>query len=244
MDFLDYKQQKDGCYLHFWYRARKELIGWWLKNFYISFSPTRKIFDLGCGCGAELEELKKFGVVDALEINPEAAALAKEQGVRVLIADAQTVSLGQNEYDVVAALDVLEHLEKDQEVLKKLHSSLRTGGRIFITVPAGQFLFSPHDKAMGHWRRYGRAELVKKIAAAGFREADVFYWNSFLFLPVVLFRFFKKLFLPSGASSPDFRLPPRALNELLYIIMKAENWLNHCGLRWPFGVSLVAIAKK
>lgn len=244
MDLLDYKRQKDGGYLHFWYRARKELLSQWLKGFYPSFSPDRKIFDLGCGCGAELEELKKFGWVEALEMNPEAAALAEKQGVRVLVADAQTALLEQDKYDIAAALDVLEHLKEDQEVLKKLYGSLRPEGRIFITVPAFQFLFSPHDTAMGHWRRYGRAELEKKLAAAGFRGVEIFYWNSFFFFPAVLFRFLKKIFLPRGASSPDFRRPLRALNDFLYIIMKVENWFNRRGLRWPFGVSLVATAKK
>ena len=74
MDILDYCRQQNKEQLHFWYRARKELIAGWLKKFYPVFSAKRKLFDLGCGCGAEIEELKKFGVVEAMEINPEAAS--------------------------------------------------------------------------------------------------------------------------------------------------------------------------
>lgn len=244
MDLLDYKRHEDKEYLHFWYRAKTDLIGFWLKSFYPSFSPERKIFDLGCGCGAELEELKKFGTVEALEVNSEAAVLAEGKGAKVLVADAQTADLGRDGYDVAAAFDVLEHLEKDQAVLKKMHDLLRSGGRIFITVPALQSLFGPHDIAMGHWRRYGRSELKTKLAAAGFSRIKIFYWNSFFFLPAASFRLLKKIVLPRGSSSQDFRLPPKLINDFLYVIMKAENWLSRRGLRLPFGVSLVAIAEK
>jgi SAM-dependent methyltransferase len=244
MDILDYRRQKRSEHLHFWYKARKELIAGRLQREFGGFSSDRLIFDIGCGCGAELDDLKKFGKVSGLEINPEAAQVAREQGVDVVVGDIGEVVLPENKYDVVAALDVLEHIKDDEGALKKINQTLKPGGMILINVPAFQFLFGPHDRALQHYRRYDRQILIDRLAAAGFVNIKTAYWNSFFFLPAFLWRIANRFFSSPNRSSQDFTVPPPLVNEMFYIIMKVENFFYFHNIRLPFGISLTACGKK
>ncbi len=242
MDLLDYHLQKNSDYLHFWYRARKEMIFSWLSSFYFSGAKL-KIADLGCGCGEELDELKRFGDVAGVEVNFEAAELARKKGVEVVVGDLAEIDLGKDVYDVVVAFDCLEHIKDDRLVLSKAYAALKDGGRIFLTVPAYPFLFGPHDRAMGHWRRYRDKEIAEKLGAVGFSEIVVGHWNVLLFFPIVFWRFLKKVFSQKNSARQDYRLPSRPINWLFYKIMSLENIIGGPLRRLP-GVSITVSAKK
>jgi SAM-dependent methyltransferase len=199
---------------------------------------------LGCGCGAELPELKSVGTVEAIELDHESAQLARWQGVEVVEADISSIDLGENKYDLVVALDVLEHLKDDELVLRKIERCLKVGGRALVAVPAFPFLFGQHDLALGHWRRYTKSGLIERLSAVGFADISVRYWNSLLFLPIVVWRFLKKVVSPARGRSQDFPCPPFFMNSLLLNIMRFENRLQSAGLRFPAGVSLWASVEK
>ncbi len=244
MDILDYRRQKGKACLHFWYKARKELLVGRLKKELGAFSSDRAILDIGCGCGAELEDLKKFGQVVGLEINPEAAEVARAQGVEVMVGDIADASLGESKYEVAAALDVLEHIEDDVSALRKINESLKPGGVFFINVPAYQFLFGPHDRVLQHHRRYDRKVLIERLSAAGFTDIETAYWNSFFFLPAFVWRVVNRFFSSKERLAQDFSVPPPLVNEFFYLIMKIENFFYFYNIRLPFGISLTALAKK
>jgi SAM-dependent methyltransferase len=243
MDILDYHLQKDKGYLHFWYQARNGFISSWLGRLYPGAKGDLAIMDLGCGCACELESLKKFGSVKGLEVNRESAEIARSKGVEVVVSDIAEADIGGDVYDLVAALDFLEHVKDDRAVLAKIHASLKPGGRALIMVPAHAFLFGPHDRAMGHWRRYSLKELKEKLAAAGFRDVKIGYWNVLLFPFIFIWRLVKRMVVPKAAATQDFSIPSRAANLFFLNIILLEN-IFYPLTRFLPGLSLTVSAKK
>jgi SAM-dependent methyltransferase len=146
-------------------------------------------------------------------------------------------------FDLVTALDVLEHIDDDLSALKELRRTMKTDGTLFVTVPAYGFLWSEHDEALHHRRRYAASELRNKLTRCGFRVQRISYYISTLFFPILVARFLQSIFKKSVEPSTSHILLPNWLNSLLIWILDVErgilNWMN-----FPFGVSLLCIARK
>lgn len=246
MDYKDYLTQQKTETDHFWYIARKGLINRLLASVYKGKDDQRLILDIGCGTGTELPVLAAFGRVIGLDNNPDALKLSREKGFETLLCDLQTDDLGENLYDTVCIFDVLEHLEGDKAVVDKVFQSLKPGGRFIFTAPAFKAIFSQHDRAMGHVRRYERQELAALLSGAGFAEVRLGYWNVWLFPAVALMRSVKKLFNRdkdrTELKTEAINLP-KPLNGLLLHILNSEKLL--FGLEGlPFGLTIYGIAKK
>lgn len=237
MDIKDYEQQ--GGAKHFWHLARLKFLAWLIGQVP---GDNLRIASVGSGTGEELRLLAERGTVIGWEINERAASLAKQSGWAIANFD---ISQGESEdcYDLICAFDVLEHISNDTQTLININSCLKSKGYLLLTVPAHPWLFSSHDEALGHKRRYAKQDLVKKLQTADFQVELVGYWNTWLFPLIATIRLLKKIWPPSRPKSEAGRLPP-IINQVGLAILKSENYLIANNFKFPVGLSLYAIAKK
>jgi SAM-dependent methyltransferase len=225
---------------HWWFVARRRIIAKLIES-HIAPPPGARILEMGCGTGSNLALLGRYGAVDAVEPDDQARALAAARsGLPVrggMLPDG--VALDDGAYDLIAMLDVLEHIPGDHEALTALRPKLRPGGRMLVTVPAMPWLWSAHDVAHHHQRRYTAKSLRRTFETTGFRVRHLVYFNSLLFPLVVAARGVGKL---TGHKGGDDAMPPRAVNAVLQRIFAAERYFVARG-SLPFGVSLGIVAE-
>lgn len=229
---------------YFWNIGRRELIQDVLERF-LPAATRRTVLDVGCGPGGNMLALGRFGDVTGLDIAPEAIALAKAYGYRELVlGDAARLPFPDVSFDLVAALDALEHVPSDTAALAEAHRVLAPGGSLLLTVPAHPWLFGPHDRFLRHFRRYAAASLRKKLAAAGFR---VLFQTHFVTLGVpinVLRLTLDALRGKAGATaSYDPRRMPAWMNAFFLRVLRLERGIARF-VSLPFGTSLVVVARK
>jgi SAM-dependent methyltransferase len=189
--------------------------------------------------------LSRFGRLFAMELNPEARALSDlrnivkvEEGVLP-----DTIPFGNQKFDLITAFDVLEHIDADLETLVALRARLAPDGKLLITVPAFEFLWSPHDESRHHKRRYRLAPLVRLVERAGYRIILANYCNFWLFPIVAAARLLDRFKGVRYQNSAQLSIPPAPLNRLLETVFASERYL-HKVLRLPFGVSIVLLAQR
>lgn len=142
--------------------------------------PGKDMLDVGAGSGFYVPALSSYGTVDAVEVcEPALPALRRRAGLRNLYTESMPFPLEQR-YDYVQCLDVLGAIEDDRQAMAWLCSLLKPGGPLFVTVPAYQWLFSFHDVAVNHFRRYSRTSLID-LVPAGFSVLQSGYFNTLLF---------------------------------------------------------------
>jgi ubiquinone/menaquinone biosynthesis C-methylase UbiE len=203
-----------------------------------------RILDVGCGTGATMGFLEQYGQVTGIDVSPQAVEYCRQQGrERLCLADGGHLPFSAESFDMVTALDLLEHMEQDSEGLHEFWRVLSRGGCALIVVPAFMFLWSEFDRFSGHQRRYGKAELRAKVEEAGFQIARLSYFNTLLFPVVWGIRLLKNLLGRRWTFKSDLEMPTPGLNGLLAGILSLEGGL--IGLHdLPYGVSLVCIAHK
>ena len=225
---------------HWWYRARRDVLA---KLIAREVRPPHdaQILEIGCGTGHNLGMLGQFGQVEAIELDPAARAVATTRLGRE-VKGARLPELGgvpEGEYDLVALLDVLEHVEDDRAALRSIARRLKPGGSILITVPAFQWMWSAHDVANHHHRRYSKRTLRAAIADAGLSPSFVGYFNSILFPLAAAARVAGRL---TGKEGSDDKLPPAPVNNLFETLFGLER---HAIGRLPLtpGVSIAAVVR-
>jgi SAM-dependent methyltransferase len=198
------------------------------------------ILDVGVGTGDELEILQEYGTIDVIDICPDALEIIPEDFVGIKrCLDICETNLPSESYDIVVAFDVLEHIKKDNEAMDEIKRLLKSDGFFIYTVPAFDFLFSNHDRALGHIRRYSRSELNE--LSSGMLMIKTGYWMFSLFLPVALKRLISK---SDKSEKSDLKKLPEVINEVLYRILTFENVMIRKGLIFPFGLTMFGIYKK
>jgi 2-polyprenyl-3-methyl-5-hydroxy-6-metoxy-1,4-benzoquinol methylase len=224
---------------HWWYVARREVLASLIRR-RIAPPAGAHILEIGCGTGHNLEMLGRFGAVDAVEIDAAARAIAgRRLGHSVKDAplpDLPGVERGR--YDMIALLDVLEHVEGDREALASIATRLKPGGRMLITVPAHPWMWSAHDEVNHHRRRYTKKALRAVLGAAGLKIEMLSYFNSLLFPVAAGARLAGRL---TGRQGSDDALPPAPLNSLFKAVFGLERYAIG-RLPFPPGVSIAAIA--
>ncbi len=238
MERIIYDRMAELDTRHWWYRARRDVLHDLIAR-RIAPKPGGRVLEVGCGTGHNLAMLGKFGTVDAVELDASARRVAEKRFGKPVI-DARLPALAGLEsgaYGLVAALDVVEHVEDDRGALQGLARCLKPGGRILVTVPAFPFLWSAHDVANHHHRRYTKASLRQAVADAGLTLEFMGWFNSLLFPLAVADRMWGKL---RGREGSDDALPPAPLNSAFEVIFGLER---HALGRLPLppGVSLAAI---
>jgi SAM-dependent methyltransferase len=214
---------------HWWYRERRELLGRAIRG----LRPGRAL-DVGAAGGGNTRVLQAAGwAAAALEYGAEGAQVCAERGIPVVRGDATRLPLAPESLDLVVAYDVLEHLADDGTAAKGVYELLRPGGVFLVAVPCDPRLWSAHDEAVGHVRRYTRAELLAVLTGAGFVVDDVRSWMVLLRPAVALRR--------RASTGSDLDDPPGWLNAGLAAVVAVERWLP-VG-RLP-GVSLLVTARR
>ena len=214
---------------HWWYKERRALLARELKR----LRPGRAL-DIGAAGGGNTRVLRSFGwSALALEYGSEGAEVARERGLDVIRADARCLPMATGSADLVVAFDVLEHIEEDHVAAGEIFRVLRPGGTALIAVPCDMSLWSAHDVAVGHVRRYTRETLRDVMEKAGFAVESLWSWNVLL-RPVAAWRRRR-----STGSDLDDVSP--LVNGSLSMIIAAERYLPVKG--WP-GVSLVMRARR
>ncbi|SEW30323.1 Methyltransferase domain-containing protein [Aliiroseovarius sediminilitoris] len=226
---------------HWWFVARRDMIETLIRR-RTNLPADARILEAGCGSGGNLALLQQFGKVDGFEFDDTARADAIRKSGLGLVFGAlpDEVPFEGQEYDLIGLFDVLEHVEPDVASLRALSHHLRPGGKLLVTVPAFPFLWSKHDEAHHHYRRYTRTSLAKVAAEAGLKVTYSSYFNTLLFPLAITARAIKKI---TGSDAPDDSMPPRWLNRLMRQIFGAERFvLGRIPL--PVGLSLGAVLEK
>ncbi len=228
---------------NFWFRARNELIQWALRNY---FPDAKSFLEVGCGTGFVLAGIhEKFPAMRLAgsEIFADGLAIAKKRvpNSELYQMDARGISF-EDEFDVVGAFDVLEHVIEDENVLLQMFKAARSGGGLLVTVPQHRFLWSASDQHAKHQRRYDCAELRRKVESAGFQVQRITSFNSLLLPLMILSRM-------QGKRDQDlnpwreFEISP-VLNRTLESILGFERIMIRNGASFPAGGSLLLIGRK
>jgi SAM-dependent methyltransferase len=227
---------------HWWFLARRRILSEALRR-YAALPADARILEAGCGTGGNLAMLAGFGRVSGFEPDAEARGLARRKGAFDIREGALPagVPFEPESFDLVVALDVLEHVADDAASLSALGACLRPGGCTLLTVPAFSFLWSGHDVAHHHHRRYVKAALCALTRSAGLRPERASYFNSLLFPAIAGVRYVKAWL--GATSSDDDAMPPPALNRVLTSVFASERHLIG-RVPLPVGVSLLVLARK
>ncbi|NUP10426.1 MAG: class I SAM-dependent methyltransferase [Polyangiaceae bacterium] len=204
-----------------------------------------ELLEVGAGVGQNLPMLASFGRVDASEINPVGVEAIRHGAVaREIFTAPIPFTLGRT-YDVICALDVIEHLEDDRGGVACLAQHLRPGGLLVATVPAYQFLFSDHDRALHHFRRYTRRSFCD-VFPSDLTIVTAGYFNHLLFPAAVAARgawSLKRMFAGGGAQKQSSPSSPAA-TRVLGAVMQTELALIERGYTPAWGLSVYCVARK
>jgi SAM-dependent methyltransferase len=215
---------------HWWYAERRSILARELRRLP---APGRAL-DIGAAGGGNTRVLLGHGWQPvALEYAPTAAQIARERGIDVVRADARELPVRTGSMDLVTAFDILEHIEEDYLAAAEITRVLRPGGTALIAVPADMALWSAHDTAVGHVRRYTRGTLADVIVKGGLVIEEMWSWN-------VLLRPVASLRRKSSRGSDLGKVNP-LLNTSLKAIVTAERYLPVKSLP---GVSLFLRARR
>ncbi len=225
---------------HWWFVGRRQVLCAVLDHC-IGTGKQRRVLEVGCGNGGNLKFLSRYGSVSAIELEDGARARAKSRGLARVEKGWLPDGLPFNEekFDLVAALDVIEHVDDDLAALERLRGRLHDGGTLLLTVPAYPWLWSRHDELSHHRRRYTAKVLDRLLSQAGFRATFTSYFNTFLFPAGVAHIKFSALLEKNPHAA--MKIPANPLNWMLRNIFGAESHFVP-RIRLPFGISLVTCA--
>lgn len=199
--------------VHWWYRERRHLLAAALKG----LTPGRAL-DIGAAGGGNTRVLREHGwQAVALEYGEEGAEVAHERGLATMRADATSLPFADQSFELVMAFDLLEHLVDDDAAVREVCRVLKPGGTYLVAVPADPKLWSSHDEAVDHVRRYTRPELVALLRRGGFTIESVQSWNV-LMRPLVVLR----RALRSGSDLDDVH---PVVNFGLSTVIRLERYL-------------------
>lgn len=227
---------------HWWYVGRRKILSGFLEEICKQVKDRRpRILDVGCGTGANLLMLAKYGDAEGVDISDDALMFCRERGLQnVKKGAAEELPYADNSFDLVTALDVVEHLDDDVAGLREMRRVLRPGGRALLFVPTFMFLWGLQDDVSNHRRRYRLPELKRVLDEAGFEVERATYANITFFAPILFVRKLMRLTGIKTASENSINVP--AFNGVLGRILGAESTvLRYTNL--PFGVSGLCVAK-
>jgi len=235
---------------HWWFVARRMILEDVLEQ-RISKRPGLRIADIGCGAGALLPMLSRFGEPWGIDDSPTAVAICRRQKFPNVYLDGDP-AWRQNRFDLMTFLDVIEHVDDDTVFLQNHVSHLQDGGLVMITVPALMLLWSDHDVLNHHRRRYTARQLREVVMRAGLVPERITYFNSFLFPVIAAIRLAMQLKnyvhtrlggIHRQPLRTDFERNIPAVNGLLKNIFASERFILRRAA-FPIGTSLLCVARK
>jgi ubiquinone/menaquinone biosynthesis C-methylase UbiE len=238
----EYQKMYEMEETYWWHVGRKEIIKKVLSR--LDLNKNTKILNVGSGTGGTVPMLEHFGGVDNVDTSDSAIAYAKSKGIKN-IKKVQGIKLPykSNSFDVLVALDVLEHIEDDSKALLEWHRVLKNNGKGIITVPAYQWLWSEHDESLHHKRRYTLSELSIKCSKAGFKINKRSYLIVFSFGLIVVYRFLSSLSSKKNGHKSSYVLLPKPINALFISLLKIESLFIKY-INFPFGTTAFVVIEK
>lgn len=241
MEQAAYQSLRDAQDEHWWFVGRRRIVARLIERF-VRLPERARVLEAGCGYGGNLGMLGEFGRVDAFEFDDSARAhssaiLHRNVAYGKLPDD---IGFGDERFDLIALLDVLEHIDDDVASLRALGSRLTSGGSLVLTVPAVPWLWSQHDEVHHHKRRYTKAILRQRLRAAGLEVQGIGYFNSLLFPLALIQRLVSRLL---GGSHGVDAIPAEPLNAALTTVFSLERALVG-RIAFPIGLSLFAVVRR
>ena len=227
---------------HWWYIGRRRIIAGFVEQICRQVTDRRpRILDVGCGTGANLLLLSKYGDAEGVDVSEDALAFCRERGLdKVKLGAGEELPYADDTFDLVTAFDVVEHMDDDLAGLTEMRRVLRPGGRVLLFVPTFMFLWGLQDEVSNHRRRYRLPELRRVLEQAGFEVERSTYANITFFAPILLVRKLMRLTGIKTATENSINVP--ALNGVLGALLGAESTvLRYINL--PFGVSGLCVAR-
>ncbi len=236
----EYEKMYRAEQTYFWFVAKQRTVARVLSAF---LGEGRKsILDLGCGTGTNMDGLRRFGEAHGIDESGLALEFCLKRGLELLAqAKADRLPFRDGCFDLVCALDLLEHLNEDKAALAEAFRVLRPGGLLLVTVPALPRLFGAHDYAMGHLRRYTRPGLESMVEGTGFEKAKASYYMSLIFPATLLIKLYQKRF-GSRESTIPYQVHP-VLNRFFLLLCELEARML-VYMNMAVGTSILMIAKK
>lgn len=235
-----YREMAETESTHWWFVGRRAILARLIEQLHLP--PDARVLEIGCGTGGNLEMLGSFGRLSAMEMDGGAREIASNKANgRYDVRGGKcpdNIPFATERFDLVCLFDVLEHIEEDIATLAAVRNLLAPGGRVLLTVPAYQWLWSSHDEFLHHKRRYSARSLFDTADAAGLRTVRSSYFNSLLF-PVIACLRLQSRWLGRTASH-DGRVPKAAVNHVLTRVFSSERRVVD-RFNLAFGVSLLAI---
>ena len=228
---------------HWWYLGRRQIIQSLVEKICTTLNKQNpRILDVGCGTGANLKMLAEFGTAEGVDISTQAIDFCRERGLNsVKLGAIEQLPYEDNSFELVTALDVVEHLDDDVAGLREIRRVLRPDGRVFLFVPAFMFLWGVQDDASNHRRRYTMTSLLKAVKEAGFSIEWSSYANISFFLPVLVVRSVMRWF--GWRAETEYGINISLMNGPFSRLFAAERFIFKRG-SLPFGVSAVCIARR
>lgn len=227
---------------HFWFVAMRATVRDAFES--LRLPPDARVLDVGCGTGGTVKALRGLARFTGLDMSPTAARFAaRRTGEAVLCGMATDLPLQDASMDAVLALDVFEHVPDDGRAVAEVRRVLRPGGALVATVPCHPALFSEHDRALHHVRRYTRDGFLGLLRAHGLHPERVTWTDASLFPLVAAVRWLRRARGNGPATArSDASRGVGPLNEVLKAVMMAERRVLK---RWdlPWGLGLLVVAR-
>lgn len=227
---------------HWWHIGRRRILAGFVEEICRGVTDRRpRILDVGCGTGANLLMLSKYGDAEGVDVSEDALAFCRERGLdKVKLGAGEELPYEDGTFDLVTAFDVVEHMDDDLAGLREMRRVLRPGGRVLLFVPAFMFLWGLQDDVSHHRRRYRMSELRRVLEEAGFEIERTTYANITFFLPILLMR---KLMRFTGIKAEsENNINVSALNGVLGRMLGAESLILKF-MNLPFGVSGLCVGR-
>lgn len=231
---------------NWWFKGKQFLLQQTLQSLGNRMSKRDRILDIGAGTGIVLKILQDIGEAFGIELSLQGIKYLKKRKLkRIICADAeQPLPFKNDSFTLITCLDVLEHLEKDDRLLKEMIRVTKPGGHILVAVPAFNMFWSPHDVALHHKRRYTRRQIVNIIRAMNCEIIKASYYNFILSLPILAVRTCKSIVSQNKQSQSDFFMElPHFMNTFLGFLYRVELGCLRF-MNFPFGVSIMLILRK
>lgn len=232
---------------HWWWEGRRQILRQEIKKV-----KNLRILDIGCGTGETLTFLDSYLPIPKLsgvDSSQVAVNYAKKRGHSdIRKVDALNLPYQDNTFDYILLLDVIEHIKDDASLLSEAKRVLKKGGKILITSPALQFIWSDHDRDQGHFRRYTRTMIKKLANNEKLKIMRISYFNFFLSPAIIVIRLLSNLkpLKKLGAYDSDlnFNIAKKSfVNEILKFIFTTEIKIMKY-VSYPIGISVFALLKK
>jgi SAM-dependent methyltransferase len=232
---------------HFWFLGFRRFVTPLLEQA-AHGSTSLRLLDCGCGTGANLELLKRFGRAYGFDLTPTGLRFGREAGrKRLACASVAAVPFPAEAFDIVTSFDVLYSLEDavEKAAVAEMYRVLRPGGYALINVAAMEVLRGDHSILSREIRRYSRESLGGLLANAGFRVVRMTYTNAALFAPMLISRGLQRLrgLAPEEQAQGEITVPAAPINALLSAVLRVESWWLRVANN-PFGSSLLCLAQK